>query len=85
MPFHTGVSLRLHAPPEQWREVIYLLAGVTIWARHTWETLTLGRARKHGLKERPLLEHQGVSGSILHGSGAILWPACQKNWGGELS
>ena len=48
VPFHTGVSLRLHAPPEQWREVIYLLAGVTIWARHTWETLTLGRVQKLG-------------------------------------
>ena len=34
MLFYIGVSARWQPPPERWRRVLYLYAGVTIWARH---------------------------------------------------
>ena len=34
MLFYIGSSARWQPPPERWRRVLYLYAGVTIWARH---------------------------------------------------
>ena len=45
MLFHMGVSAGWQPPPERWRRVLNLHAGVTIWARHRGDIGPGPRAR----------------------------------------
>ena len=45
MLFHMSVSAGLQPPPERWRRVLNIHAGVTIWARHLGDIGPGPRAR----------------------------------------
>ena len=66
MLFHMGVSAGWQPPPERWRRVLNLHAGVTIWARHRGDIGPGPRARASPEIYCLLVEHQGVQEGLLH-------------------
>ena len=79
MLFHMGVSAGWQPPPERWRRVLNLHAGVTLFGLGTWGTLVLGRVRVLGLEDCLLVEHPGVQEGLLHWGPGIHWTGLDKS------